>query len=296
MQQQLMNSAQAAAELGVSKATLLRWFREGRISPVNRDWRGWRIFTPQDLMRIKLELGDVASVPPTADDQKRRKRLCNYLRRVPTFRALPHEILDELARCARFQGLLTGQTLFAPGNRSTGLHILVKGRIKLFRTSPEGREQVLAVVTPFQTLGEAVLFRQEERHFSYAISLESSTVMTLALSRVRQLTQQHSQLAFAFLRAFAQRIENLEERLEQLALLSVEQRLARMLLDQLPPHTSNQQPAHIQLSLSVSDTASILGVARESLSRSLVRLERDGLIKRSGKTITILDREGLERL
>ncbi|MBN9499304.1 MAG: MerR family transcriptional regulator [Alphaproteobacteria bacterium] len=52
-----LNTAAAAEALGVSKATLLRWFRDGRIVEVSRDRNGWRIFTTADLSRIKRVMG-----------------------------------------------------------------------------------------------------------------------------------------------------------------------------------------------------------------------------------------------
>ncbi|MBI3924330.1 MAG: helix-turn-helix domain-containing protein [Armatimonadetes bacterium] len=286
-------STEAAAELGVSRSTLLRWFREGRVSQVRRDRRGWRSFTTEDLLRIRRELGDEVEIPESDEEQDRRGRMRTYLRRVPTFRTLPEPVLDELARCARFHGLLAGQSLFVPGDRARGLHILVKGKVRLFRTSPDGREQVLALAKPYQTVGEAVLFHPAERHVSYAACIESSTVMILPLARVRQLTQQHPQLAFAFLREFARRIEDLEQRLEELALLSLEQRLARILLEWASLGETGEE---LEMPLTLSELASLLGGARESVSRSFVRLERDGLLRRSGRKVLLLDREGLGRL
>lgn len=290
---QYLSSSEAAQALGVSRSTLLRWFREGRISQATRDHRGWRRFHRADIDRIRRELGEEVAHQEPPEERKRRERMRTYLRRVPAFRRLPEDVLDELARCARFHGLLAGQRLFSPGDHSRGLHILVKGKVRTFRTSHEGREQTLAVEVPFHTLGESVLFRTDERHSSFAICLESSTVMILPIVRVRQLTRQHPQLAMAFLREFTRRIENLEERIEELALLSVEQRVARTLLEWSRQQGTDDQ---VELPMSMAEWASFLGAARESLSRALIRLERDGVLSRQGRNLMILERESLERL
>lgn len=284
-----MTSDQAAQELGVSRNTLLRWFREGRISAVSRDRHGWRVFTEADLTRIRRELGE-ATPPPTPEERTRWSRMRAYLRRVPLFKKLPDTVLDELVGCARFQGLLRGQQLFRPGERPLGLPILVKGKIRVFRTSQDGREQTLAVATPYQTLGEAGLFGAREQQGSHAVCLESSTVIILPRARLRQLCGEHPQLAEAFLRELARRIQDLEERLEGQTLLSLEQRLARTLLSWAGASDE------LVMELNLTELASLLGGARESLSRALLRFAREGWIVRDGRRIEVLDPEALGRL
>lgn len=279
-------TSEAAKRLNTSRNSLLRWFREGRIQEVRRDRRGWRTFSESDLERIRRELGE--SSAPLAEG--RRLKMRAYLKRVPCLARLGDQVLDELASIANFRGYLESQTLFTPGQRSRGLLILVKGKVRIFRTSPEGREQVLAIVTPFQMLGEAVLFRSDERHTSHATCLQGSTVMSLPLVPIRELTQQHPQLAFAFLGEFASRIEDLETRLEDLALLSLDQRLAKFLLDQ----AGNGHQFHLERP--TGELASLLGAARESLSRSFARLEDEGLIRRQGQTVSLLDNDRLKQL
>ncbi len=213
-----------------------------------------------------------------------------YLKRVPPFQRLSEPLLDELGDCARFRGMLTGQSLFMPGDQASGLHIVLKGKIRLYRSTPDGREQTLALLRPYQTLGEAEVFRTTRQHSSHAVCQVSSTVLTLPLHRVRELTRTHSALAFAFLSEFAGRIEHLEERLEQLALLSLEQRLARFLLD-----WADQNPT-FTLSMTATELASLLGVTRESLSRALARFEREGLLRRQGQEMSLLNLQRLDSL
>ncbi len=277
--QDSLTTLQAAQLLGVSRNTLLRWFRQGRIRAVGRDRNGWRRLTLADVERIRRELeGPRAASAVTANP-----RLRNYLRSVPMFAQLPQSVLDELAEQSQFQGFLRGQHLFVPGDASRGLYIVVKGRVRVYRTSLGGREQTLRVAVPFQTLGESQVFQGGQRHDNYAVCLESSTAMILPLGRLLPLTDAHPLLAQAFLREFSQRIRDLEERLEETALLTLEQRVARLLLEaesmSIPP--------------SPRELAAYLGAARESVSRVLLRFAKDGLINREGRSIEILDRVGL---
>lgn len=279
-------TAEAAVCLGVSRATLLRWFREDRISEVGRDWRGWRVFHDDDLERIKRELGQTE--PPL--ELSVNPKMLTYLSKVPAFRRLSKEVLVQLAGCARFRGLLKGSRFYSPGERSSGLHLLVKGRIHVLRLAPDGREQLLAAVVPFQTLGEAAIFRPSRTHSSYAICQEGSTVLTLPLVKTRTLTQRYPELAQAFLNEFATRIEDLERRLEETALHPLEKRLAVYLLEAAPRQND------FQLAESNSALASRFGVARESVSRALARFEEQGWIRRTGRRVAILSRTKLSEL
>lgn len=248
---------------------------------MERDRNGWRTISEAELARIRSQLERQPGQPVAGG------RMRSYLRRVPMFFQLPDEVLDHLAEYARFQGFLQRQRLFSPGENSQGLYILVKGRVRIYRASLEGREQTLAVVVPYQTLGESALFRQEHRHCNHAVCLEGSTAIVLPVPHLRRLCELFPALAEAFLREFCRRIEDLEGRLEEQALLSLEQRLARFLLE----HSDDAAT-----SMSVAELASYLGAARESLSRALLRLARDGLVERTGRRIQVLDPEGLARL
>lgn len=277
MSDEVLSTQEAAELLGVSRSTLLRWFRQGRIRAVGRDRNGWRQIHRSDLERIRRELGE----PRPVSSGQTNPRLRSYLRNVPTFRNLPDQVIDQLAEDARFQGFLRGQSVFVPGDQSRGLYIVVKGRVRVHRISLEGREQTLRVAIPFQTLGESLLFRPGQRHSNHALCLESSTTLILPLARLIALTDAFPVLAQAFLREFSQRIQDLEERLEETALLTLEQRVARLLLEDESVESSPRE------------MAAYLGAARESVSRVLLRFAKDGLVRKEGRVFEILDRGGL---
>jgi len=289
--------SEAAGLLGISRNTLLRWFREGRISGVSRDRRGWRSFTEADLDRIRRELGSPTPNAPGVVDSQRWSRVREWLRQVPAFRSLPEAVLVELAASARFKGFLPGQGLFSPGDRCLGLPVLVKGRVRVYRVTEGGREQTLAVVTPCQTLGETSLFRPDGQYSSNATCLEGSTLLVVPQSRLRELLAQSPELSWSLLSSFSQRVEALEARIEEMALLSLDQRLARHLMELARSGTPLAGRAvQIELTMSTGELASLLGGARESLSRALMRFRREGLIQGQGRQLVLLDPEALARL
>ena len=277
---EVLSTSQAAARLGVARNTLLRWLREGRIPEGRRDRNGWRVFSSDEVEELARLL---APGPHAVVLDAKLERMCAYLQRVPIFTSLSGEMLAKLAQVAQFRGLLKGQHVFQPGDVSKGLYVVVKGRVRVVRTSADGKEQTLALVVPFQTLGESTLFGGS-RHSSLARCLEGSTVVLLPTHGVRRLTLESPQLAQAFLREFSRRIEDLEDRLEGQALLSLEQRLARYLLDPASPV------------LRLGEIASFLGAARETVSRLLARWDKAGWISRKASGIVVLDEGRLHEM
>lgn len=277
-------TSQAARLLGVSRNTLLRWFREGRVSDGPRDRNGWRLFGETELETLRAYVQRPApSVQPSEPDQ-RRERFAGFLTRVPMLRGLPMPALLALGGLAQFQGVLRGRPVYAQGEPSRGLYIVVKGRIRLFRLSLEGREQTLSIVEPYSTFGESGMFSTPARHAHHAMPVQASTVIMLPTAGVRRVCLEHPLLAQALLGEFSRRISELEDRLEAQALLSLEQRLARCLLEGERSHWT------------LAELASYLGVARETLSRLVQRWCKEGLIERPGGRLRVLDSERLSRI
>lgn len=273
------STSQAARQLGVSRNTLLRWIREGKVPDGPRDRNGWRVFADDDLKALKV----YADGPvPKVVLSEREQRMVDYFARVPMLRGLPLEAQRALAGAARFQGLLRGEWLYHPGDPCQGLYIVAKGRLRVYRVSLEGREQTLSIAEPFQTVAEAALF--SPRHANHAVSQIGTTVILLPTPLLRRLVGEHPTLAQILLTEFSQRIHHLEERLQAQTLQTVEQRLARTLLEHQERHWT------------LADLASYLGVARETVSRLTLRWSKDGLVDRQDGHLVVLDGERLARL
>ena len=281
---EIFNSSQAADRLGVSRATLLRWFRDGRVSDVGRDWRGWRTFRQSDLDRILRELGAVVS-----SRQQGGSKMRGYLSRVPAFRALKDSLLQELAETVSFRGYLKREFVFQPGQTCTALHLVVKGKVRVFRLSPEGKESLLAVVVPYSTLGEAAIFGKGRTYSSFAQCERGTTILSLPFQKVQDLVKDYPDLALSFLAEFASRIQSLEQRLEEMAHSPLERRLANYLTREAGAGEEGRLHPN-------SELASLLGVTRASVSRTLNRFEELGWIERLNGKFRILDRGRLTDL
>lgn len=288
-----MNTAAAARRLGVSRNTLLRWFRERRISEPARDFRGWRRFTEEDLERIRGELRQNAhpvpdEAPPAKPDAVVWSSRMEFLRQVPLFSSLSNSDLAALDAVAVFRGYARGSTLFHEGQMVLGLHVLLKGRIKLLKLSSEGRQQILEIVGPVSTFAETPLFDRTGVYPMLGRASVVSSVLTIPREPLRALMAARPNLNFAFLGAFAERMKELMRKLEEATFLTVDERLARYVL--------KRAEDGIVAELNVAEVAALIGAARESVSRALGRWTKAEIITIKSGRLVVLDAGRLELL
>ena len=182
--------------------------------------------------------------------------------------------------------------IFMAGDTATGVYVVLQGRVKIYRLSPDGKEAVLHLFGEGEMFGEAAVF--EGGSFP-ANSQALSPVRTLFLSRdgLIQCITADPTLALALLAVFSRRLRSFVHKVETLTLMETPQRLAAFLLLQ-----SDEQGGALSFKLNVSKglLAAMLGTARETLSRCLSRFAEQGLIALDGREVRILDRPGLENL
>ncbi|MDD3822894.1 MAG: Crp/Fnr family transcriptional regulator [Sphaerochaetaceae bacterium] len=208
---------------------------------------------------------------------------------VPIFSHLTHDEMEQVASITREKTFSKGEAVYRVGDIRGELYVLHTGLVKVYRLSSDGKEQVIRTVGPGQFLGELSLFSAQHQTDS-AIALESSRMCVIAWDRLRNLMERIPSIAFKVMEQLSDRLEQTESLLEQTNLLSVEQRLARYLLE-----TSGERDSFV-LNLSKGDLASLLGMTQETLSRRLSSFQAEGLLALEGQRgIHILDRASLER-
>lgn len=209
---------------------------------------------------------------------------------VPIFHSLTHEEMDEVARIAQAVTFQRGDQIYAMGDHPDSLFVIHTGRVKVYRLSDTGKEQVLRVLGPGDFLGELSLFSHTPMS-DFSEALEEGTMCLIAGDRLRGLMGRYPQIAFKILEELSRRLERTEQLLENISLHSAERRLAAALLEM------SEGSLEIRLSLSKGDLASQLGMTQETLSRRLTAFEGLGLIEQVGqRSIRLLDREELERI
>lgn len=171
------------------------------------------------------------------------------------------------------RSLRTGQTLFRMGSRSTGLYELASGNIRLVRVDSAGREAVLFVATPGNTLAEASLF--SARYHCDAIASTRAVVRLYPKPAILAEFQRDPKVAQAFMATLARQVMNLRTRLQLLNIRSARDRIRDYMVLNAGPGQAVSLPGTLK------DLAADLGLTHEALYRTLASMAARGEIERS---------------
>jgi len=205
---------------------------------------------------------------------------------MPLFAALDGAALADIARRVERHDYRPGDFIAIEGEQPTGLFFVLHGRVRLARTTPDGREQVLAMAGSGAMVNAVSIF--DERP-NLATARAMSPVCCLLLPRVAlfDLFDRHPALARAALRDLASQLRDLAVLVEDLAFRSVRERLARQLL-----HEASEGMAEI----THQELAERTGTVREIAGRALRQLAQEGLVRLERGRVIVLDRNGLARI
>ncbi len=216
---------------------------------------------------------------------------------LPLFSCLPKEQLEQVADCVLHQNLAKGETIFQEGEPAKGFYILVRGKIKVFKLSMEGKEQILHIYGPGHTFGEVPVF--EGKNFpASAMALKDSTIMLVPRKAMTDLIAKSPALAMNMLADLSRRLREFTVQIEHLSLKEVPARLAAYFLT-LANETRKKAglPAEkISLPISKAQLANLIGTTPETVSRILKKMGDAGLIKVQAQKIFLLNFDGLYEL
>lgn len=212
------------------------------------------------------------------------------LARVPLLAGLNPTERDALAAKAIAKSYAAGERLFTEGEPCPGMYVLVAGRVKIFKTSPSGREIMLAVEEAPSTVAEVPLFDGGPFPAS-VVALDDVTAWLIRKEDFQQACRQNPDLALKLLAVTGRRLRQLVSLIEAVTFGSVRQRLARTLLDLAEEAGRNP----FTLPVTQEELALRLGTVREVISRNLGRFQAEGLLRIQRREVTLLDRAGLER-
>lgn len=216
----------------------------------------------------------------------------SLLSSVSFFDGLPESQLAQIEGIAVGRETAKGSIVFSKGDEGNGFYVLASGRVKIFKLSPDGKEQILHIFGPGEPFGEVALF--SGRHFpASAQCLEAGRVLFFPREAFIGLIRANPDLALNMLGVLAVRLRIFTRMVEDLSLKEVPGRVAAHIL-----YLSKRAGGADSLELDITKTqlAALLGTIPETLSRILGRMTARGLITTDGAGIHIVDREELEYL
>jgi CRP/FNR family transcriptional regulator len=190
----------------------------------------------------------------------------------------------------------TGELLFSEGEPCNGLHIIARGKVRLFKTSVNGREQVLSVNVSGESVAEIPVFDGGPYPAS-AVALEETEIVFISRRDFNAYCLEHPEVPLKVLTVVGARLRNLVGIIEELSFTTIRQRLISTLLKLAQSEgRKTARGIEFQLPASHQELANQLGTVRELISRNLMRLQAEGLLDVDARQIVVKDVEGLSAL
>lgn len=208
------------------------------------------------------------------------------------FGGLSADQLAQLRAIALDKKFGRGEPVFWEGDAGAGFYIVITGKVKIYKVSAEGKEQILHIYGPGQPFGEVPVFTGE--HFpANAQAVEKSQLLFFPRQEFVDLITGSPSLTLNMLALLSMRLRQFTVQVENLSLKEVPGRLASYLI-----YLSEEQKnlRVVNLPLSKGQLASLLGTIPETLSRIFSKMSAQGLISVNGADISLKDRAALEDL
>jgi len=204
----------------------------------------------------------------------------------------PNELQLLAARTVR-KLFISGELLFSEGEPCNGLHIIARGKVRIFKTSVNGREQVLALNGPGDTVAELPVFDGGPYPAS-ASATEDAEVAFISRRDFHAYCLEHPEVALKVLAQVGARLRRLVGIIEELSFTTIRQRLIATLVKLAQSEgKKTDRGVEFQLPSTHQELASQLGTVRELISRNLMRLQAEGLLDVDARHIVVRDIKGL---
>jgi CRP-like cAMP-binding protein len=210
---------------------------------------------------------------------------------IPLFAGLSKAQYEALARISIRKNCPKGERIFSEGDEGTGFYVVLTGRVKIYKVSVDGKEQILHLFGAGEPFGEVSVFTGQGFPAD-ALTALASTLLFFPRREFVGLIRRDPALALNMLAQISLRLHHFSGVIEDLSLKEVPGRLAKYLLYL----TDGKGDDRVSLDVSKGQLAALLGTIPETLSRILAKMNRRGLIRLQGGQIRIIDREGLEMI
>ena len=220
------------------------------------------------------------------------KKSLDFISTIPLFNGLPEDQITAIKQITIEKQVNKGQIIFSEGDQGKGFFVVAEGRVKVFKVSTEGKEQILHIFGRGQPFGEVPVF-EGQRFPANAQAIEKTRVLFFPRAAIVNLIAANPSLALNMLAVMSKKLRQFAVQIENLSLKEMPARLASYLIYLAEEQAQDEV---VTLKISKGQLASLLGTIPETLSRIFAKLSGQNLIRVDGKKITLLDRSALEDL
>jgi CRP-like cAMP-binding protein len=235
--------------------------------------------------------------PPTSVEvESRAMARLDSFRHTPLFAGLAEAEMEAMAEdCLRRQ-FQPGEAIFQQGDPGQMLYLVESGQVRIYVQDEQGQETSVKLCGPGDIFGELAVIDGLPRSAS-AVAMGNTVVHILSRDRFREHMRRVPQLSLNFMKTLSERVRNSTLQMSSLTMLDTPGRLARKLLELAQEHGDvAPEGVRINLTLTQSDLASLIGTTRESANKALGAFRRQGLILMRQGRIIITDPDALRAL
>ncbi len=211
---------------------------------------------------------------------------------VPYFSGLHEAGCRQLDTCAVRRVYPAGATLFSEGEACAGLHVLLEGLVRIYRVNLEGRLHTLSLLRPMAVFNEVAAIDGGRNPFD-ATAVTHVTVAVINHHDLLEIMGSEPRVLSNTIQALARLNREYIERLEDMTFRTIPSRLAKLFLHET---AYADQISETPSQLTQEEIAAILGTTREVVGRAMRQMLNAGLLKKRGRDVIIVDREGLQAL
>lgn len=217
---------------------------------------------------------------------KDSKNISEAIRDIPLFSQLDATQRSLISQVASVETIAKGGLYFSEKSASRGLHVLLSGRVKLFKTSEDGKEQTIYLFGPGEPFCLCSVFSDGQLPANLA-ALEPSRVLVIAPEHFERIISEDPSLLLNLLRVMSVRLKEAMDMIDALSLKQAPARLAAYFL-------THAHDGIVRLGITQREFAKVIGITPEALSRTLKRMSETGLIKHGDQSIQLRDIRQLE--
>ena len=211
------------------------------------------------------------------------------LKKIDFFSSVPGEVLSKVALISEVVSEPSGKLLFSQGDSAEFIWGVLRGKVKLYKLSFNGKQQTVAIADEGETFGEIAALKGQV-YPVYAEAMEDVDLVKISGEGLYRLIKEEPQVALGLVAAMAEKLKHLTDMIERLSLKEVPERLADYIL------RASGGKDILLLDISKGELARLLGTTPETLSRSFRKLSKLGVIDVRGSMIRILSRQHLEEV
>lgn len=218
-----------------------------------------------------------------------------FLKHIRLFDGISPSAMHEMEKITRMEEVKKRQPLYLPGDPSSSVYLLKRGRVKIANTAPNGKEVTFDILEAGEVFGELDVLEDAPRSTS-AEALDDALICVIPRKDFDQYLAMHPNVTIKLTKLIGLRLKKIQSRVEDLVFRDVPARLAHLLSELSNTEgVTDKQGIRLKVKLTHQEMANLIGCSRETVSATLGQFREEGLINMDGRTIVILKRDALTR-